>query len=83
MIEIIKERLSHLSPLKLEITDQSHLHQGHAGNSGGGHYTLTITSASFTQLKRMQRHRLIYDALADLIPSKIHALSIKALAPDE
>jgi len=83
MIDIIKERLSHLSPLMIEITDQSHLHHGHKGNSGGGHYTLTITSASFSKLKRMQRHRLIYDALADLILSKIHALSIKALAPDE
>ncbi len=76
--EEIKRRLAELSPTSMTIQDDSALHAGHKGNNGGGHYQLIITSASFNTLSPVARHRVIYDLLADLIPSKIHALSIDA-----
>ncbi|MEZ0316706.1 MAG: BolA family protein, partial [Methylophilaceae bacterium] len=56
---------------------------GHAGNTGGGHFTLTVVSSQFCEKSQIIRHRLIYQAVADLIPTKIHALSIRAIASDE
>ncbi|MFA5703297.1 MAG: BolA family protein [Advenella sp.] len=77
-IKLIEERLSTLSPLKLQIIDDSHLHAGHAGSkNGAGHYTVIIQSALFNDLNRVARQRLVYDALADLIPFPIHALAIQ------
>ncbi len=77
-IKLIEERLSALSPLKLEIIDDSHLHAGHAGSkNGAGHYTVIIQSALFNDLNRVARQRLVYDALNDLIPFPIHALAIQ------
>jgi BolA protein len=74
-----------LQPLKLEIEDESHKHAGHAGarESGGGHFSVTIVSAAFTGLGLLQRHRLVYDALGDTMRREIHALSIRALSPEE
>lgn len=83
LIEEITSRLQSLAPTKLEITDDSAMHTGHKGNGGGGHFTLTITSSHFSGKSQIMRHRLIYQTVADLIPNKIHALSIKAHAPDE
>lgn len=82
MIEQITERLQTLTPTALAIEDESALHAGHAGNSGGGHYKLTITSAAFIEKSAVARHRLIYALLSDLIPNKIHALSIQANTPE-
>jgi len=84
-LELIENRLrSAFAPETLRITDESHLHAGHTGaKSGGGHFSLTIVSRHFKNLTTVQRHRLIYDALKDLIPKEIHALSIHALATDE
>lgn len=77
-IKLIEERLSALSPLKLEIIDDSHLHAGHAGSkNGAGHYTVIIQSALFNGLNRVARQRLVYDVLNDLIPFPIHALAIQ------
>lgn len=77
-IALIRERLSVLEPQTLEIEDESHLHQGHAGASNGaGHYRLTIRSARFNGLSRISSQRLVYGALDDLIPYPIHALSIQ------
>lgn len=77
-IKLIEERLSALSPLKLQIIDDSHLHAGHAGSqNGAGHYTVIIQSALFNDLSRVARQRLVYDALNDLIPFPIHALAIQ------
>ena len=81
--DIIKERLNFLNPNKLEIINESHLHRGHAGNNGGEHFKLTIQSLLFEDMNVMERHRLIYKALDDLIPEKIHAISIKADLPEE
>jgi BolA protein len=73
-----------LSPSELEVIDDSHLHAGHAGaRDGKGHYTVRIVSQRFETLRPMARHQLVYQAVADLMHSDIHALSIVALAPDE
>ena len=79
----IRQRLAGLDPVLLEIVDDSAQHAGHAGNSGGGHFTLTLVSSQFSGKSQIMRHRLIYQALQDLIPARIHALSISAISPDE
>ena len=68
-----------LSPMHLEIIDDSHKHVGHAGNAGGGHFTLIISAEKLNGLSKLESHRLIYSAVSDLIPAKIHALSIKII----
>ena len=83
-LELIEIRLrSALEPEILQITDDSHLHAGHSGAKGGGHFSVTIVSRHFENQTTVQRHRMVYDALKDLIPKEVHALSIRALAPDE
>ena len=78
MIELIRSRVSSLlSPTHLEIIDDSHKHVGHAGNTGGGHFTLIITAEKLNGLSKLESHRLIYSAVNNLIPEEIHALSIK------
>ena len=67
---------------RIEVTDDSHLHAGHAGAAGGaGHYTVEIDSVAFHGLKPVARHRLVYDALTDWMPQRVHALSIRASVP--
>lgn len=83
-MELMEQRLAALDPESLHIDDESALHAGHAGaRSGGGHYVLTIVSPRFSGLLTLARHRMIYNSLGDLLPSRIHALSIKAYAPGE
>lgn len=73
-----------LAPGDLLIKDQSHLHAGHAGaRDGRSHFAVTLTAAAFEGLSRIQRHRLVYDAVGDLMETDIHALSISALTPEE
>lgn len=79
----IKARLQSLEPTALKITDDSALHAGHQGSAGGGHFTLHITSSHFCGKSLIMRHRLIYQALSDMMPHQIHALSIHATATDE
>ena len=68
-----------LQPAELEIEDQSHLHAGHAGaKEGKGHFRIRIESSTFAGKTPLQRHRLIYAALGDLMETDIHALSIEA-----
>lgn len=81
--ETILHRLASLQPISLELQDDSALHLGHAGNTGGGHFTLKIVSSQFSQKSQIIRHRLVYQALTDLIPQQIHALSILAISPDD
>jgi BolA protein len=83
LINEIKIRLGQLAPTRLDIQDDSALHAGHQGNGGGGHFTVTIVSDAFCGLSAVARHRVIYQALSDLMPQKIHALSIHAIASDE
>ena len=80
-IDIIRNRLAFLKPISLDIEDESSLHRGHVGNAGGGHFNLVIISEIFENKSTMERHRLVYSALKDLIPKTIHALSIKTLTP--
>lgn len=73
-----------LTPEVIEITDDSHLHAGHAGAATGkGHFTLRVVADAFTGLSLIDRHRLIYGALGEMIQTDIHALSIVARAPGE
>jgi BolA protein len=71
-------------PTELLIKDQSHLHAGHEGaKDGKGHFDVTIVSEAFAGENRVQRHRMVYDALGKLLETDIHALRIKAFAPSE
>lgn len=79
----ITKRLQDLEPTALCLTDESAMHAGHKGNGGGGHFKLKMTSSHFCGKSQIMRHRIIYQTLTDLIPQKIHALSIEAIATDE
>jgi BolA family transcriptional regulator, general stress-responsive regulator len=81
----LAERLrSALEPAELEVVDDSHLHAGHAGAADGrGHFSVRIVAERFTGLTVVRRHRLVYEAVGDLMTTDIHALSIRALAPGE
>lgn len=73
-----------LQPSELEIVDDSHLHAGHVGAADGrGHFSVHIVSERFAGLPVVRRHRLVYDAVGDMMATDIHALSIRALAPGE
>lgn len=72
------------TPLECQLEDESALHAGHAGAaSGGGHFRLRIISTQFEKQSRINRHRLVYDCLDDMMHKEIHALAITALAPSE
>jgi BolA protein len=72
------------SPVSCQLSDESSLHVGHAGAaSGGGHFRLVLVSASFAGLNLVNRHRLVYDAVRDMMQTEIHALAISALTPEE
>jgi BolA protein len=80
----IRSRLATLQPTFLELADDSALHAGHAGAaSGGGHYRLTIVSVQFSSRPTVERHRMVYDALGEMMRQQIHAISITARAPNE
>ena len=71
-----------LQPTQLEVVDESSLHAGHAGASPtgrGSHMRVRIASPIFTGLSRVQRHRLVYDALQDFIDQGLHALAIELI----
>jgi BolA protein len=70
--------------MRLEVEDDSHHHAGHAGAADGrGHFSALIVSKRFAGMRHVQRHRLVYEAVGDLMVTDIHALSIHALAPGE
>jgi len=83
--EQLKNRLTNaLQPVVCELQDDSAAHAGHAGAaSGGSHYNLKIISHQFEGLNRISRHRLVYDAIGDMMHTDVHALAIVALAPSE
>lgn len=72
-----------LAAAPVAVSDDSHLHAGHAGAREGRHFTVHLTSARFTGLSRVARHRLVYDALGPLAAQGVHALAIVARAPNE
>ncbi|HEY2815615.1 MAG TPA: BolA family protein [Casimicrobiaceae bacterium] len=80
----LESRLASLGPMMLEIQDDSALHAGHAGaEAGGRHFSVTIVSEHFRGLSRLARHRAVLERVGDLIPHPVHALAIRAYAPDE
>jgi BolA family transcriptional regulator, general stress-responsive regulator len=78
-------RLATLAPTDIELTDDSEAHRGHGGHNPAGesHFTLRIESPAFIGKSRVERQRLVYSALGDLMRERIHALSIRATAPGE
>jgi len=84
-VQTIRSRLlADFTPSSCEVADESALHVGHAGAaSGGGHYRVTLISDVFEGKNRLLRHRLVYDCLADMMHTDIHALAITAIAPSE
>lgn len=81
--ELLAARLASLTPLSLDIEDESHRHAGHAGAKDGGHFRVAIVAAVFSGKGTLARHRLVYDAAGDLMRGRIHALGIHARAPEE
>ena len=72
-----------LAPTTLEVQDDSAAHAGHAGAREGRHFSVRVSSERFNGLSRVARHRLVYDALRNLIPQGVHALAIDARAPGD
>jgi BolA protein len=84
--DIITNKLREaFSPESLEVADESHLHEGHAGHRPGGetHFRIYIVSPAFDGKSRLQRHRMINATLAEELAGTVHALAIKAEAPGE
>jgi BolA protein len=78
---LLRERLS---ARHVEVIDESHLHAGHAGAKGGaGHFRALVVSPSFEGKSLVERQRLVYDALAEMMGPEIHALAMQTLTPDQ
>ncbi len=68
----------------IQVEDESHLHVGHVGAAGGaGHFRVRVIGARFKGLQHIARHRLVYDAVSDWIPARVHALNITAMTLEE
>jgi BolA protein len=72
-----------LAPTALEIVDDSARHVGHAGAREGGHYRVMLVAEAFRGHSQLERHRLVYAAVAPLMHGAVHALNIQARTPDE
>jgi len=83
--EMLRRLNSALSPSRVELTDDSEQHRGHGGYNPAGesHFTLTIESAAFAGKSRVERQRMVYGALGELMDERVHALSIRARAPGD
>ena len=83
--EMLKRLNSALSPSLIELNDDSEAHRGHGGYNPAGesHFSLRIESPAFAGKNRVERQRMIYAALGELMDARVHALSIKAAAPGE
>ena len=82
-IRMISDRLMTLNPKDFNIIDEGHLHVGHAGAKKGGHFKVIIVSDQFKNKTLLERHRLVYNAMGELMETEIHALSINAKTPEE
>ena len=78
---LIRSRLAALEPLDVTVMDESHLHTGHGAS--GAHVVIIVVSDAFTGKPLRARHQQVYELLGELLHEDVHALSIKALAPDE
>jgi BolA family transcriptional regulator, general stress-responsive regulator len=83
--EIERKLTQSLAPVSLSVTDESHLHVGHAGHrpEGETHFRIQIVSAAFQGKSRVERHRMVNQALAEELAGRVHALAIRAEAPGE
>ena len=83
--EMLRRLNSALSPTRIDLVDDSEQHFGHGGYNPAGesHFTLGIESQAFACKNRVERQRMVYAALGDLMESRVHALSIRAKAPGE
>ena len=83
--EMLRRLNSALSPTRIDLTDNSEQHRGHGGYNPAGesHFSLTIESPAFAGKNRVERQRMIYAALGELMDERVHALSIRAAAPGE
>ena len=83
--DALLERFRQVFPkAAIQIEDESHLHVGHAGAAGGaGHFRVRVIDARFKGLQRIARHRLVYDAVSDWMPARVHALNIIAMTLEE
>ena len=83
--EMLRRLNSALSPTRIELTDDSEQHRGHGGYNPAGesHFSLIIESPAFAGKSRVERQRMVYSALGDLMESRVHALSIRVTAPGE
>jgi BolA protein len=80
----LEAALQSLAPLRVEVTDDSHKHVGHEGaRDGRGHFSVVVVSEAFRGKLPLARHRMVYAAVGSMMETDIHALAIKALAPDE
>ena len=84
-VEMLRRLDSALSPTRVELSDDSEQHRGHGGYNPAGesHFSLAIESPAFVGKNRVERQRMIYAALGDLMDARVHALSIRANAPGE
>ena len=83
--EMLRRLNSALAPSRIELTDDSERHRGHGGYNPAGesHFSLTIESPTFAGKSRVERQRMVHKALGDLLDERVHALSIRASAPNE
>jgi len=81
----IKRRLeAEFAPETLGVEDESYLHEGHSGaRDGRGHFRVLIISEAFSEKSLLDRHRMVYKAMSDLMRTDIHALAIDAWSPQE
>jgi len=82
---MLRRLSSALNPTRIELTDDSEQHRGHGGYNPAGesHFSLRIESAAFAGRSRVERQRMVYAALGELMHERVHALSIRAAAPGE
>jgi BolA protein len=85
LAETIRQRLAALEPVSLDLIDESSQHAGHSGwrEGGGSHWRLAIVSARFAGQSAVARHRMVYQAIGELMHNPIHALAITAQTPEE
>ena len=83
--EMLRRLNASLSPTRIELLDDSEAHRGHGGYNPAGesHFSLRIESPAFAGKSRVERQRMVYAALGDLMRERVHALSIKASAPGD
>ena len=83
--EMLRRLTTALTPTRIELVDESEAHRGHGGYhpAGESHFRLCIESAAFAGRSRVERQRMVYAALGELMDARVHALSIRATAPGE